>query len=136
MLLLASFLALAGVALAQQPDILAMERAWVQAITTRDAAILANLLDDQLIYAHATGIVDTKQEYIAKVTSGRQKYEGVDHESTDVRLFGDTAVVHARMHMWGVNPAGKFDDRLMMMHVWVKKGGAWQLVAHQTARLP
>jgi len=136
MLLLASFLALAGVALAQQPDILAMERAWVQAITTRDAAILAKLLDDQLIYAHATGIVDTKQEYIAKVTSGRQKYEGVDHESTDVRLFGDTAVVHARMHMWGVNPAGKFDDRLMMMHVWVKKGGAWQLVAHQTARLP
>ncbi len=136
MLFLASFLVLAGVALAQQPDILAAERTWVQAITTRDAAVLAKILDDQLIYAHATGIVDTKQEYIAKVTSGRQKYEGVDHESTDVRLFGDTAVVHARMHMWGVNPAGKFDDRLMMMHVWVKKGGAWQLVAHQTARLP
>jgi hypothetical protein len=52
-----------------------------------------------------------------------------------VKLYGNTAVVHARVHMWGVNQSGKFDDRLMMLHVWLKSAGGWQLVAHQTTKL-
>jgi ketosteroid isomerase-like protein len=132
----AAFLVLAGLAFGQEPDVRTAEQAWAKAITTKDTATLGKLLGDQLIYAHASGVVDTKSDYIAKVGSGRQKYEGVDHQSMVVKLYGNTAVVHARMHMWGVNPSGKFDDHLMMLHVWVKTGSMWQLVAHQTARLP
>jgi ketosteroid isomerase-like protein len=132
----AAFLGLAGLAFGQEPDVRTAEQAWAKAITTQDAATLGKLLGDQLIYGHAGGVVDTKSDYIAKITSGRQKYEGVDHQSMVVKLYGNTAVVHARMHMWGVNPSGKFDDHLMMLHAWVKNGGMWQLVAHQTAKLP
>ncbi|MEK7753232.1 MAG: nuclear transport factor 2 family protein, partial [Acidobacteriota bacterium] len=101
-------LVLAGFASGQEPEVRAAERAWAKAITTNDAAALDKLLGDQLIYAHSTGIVDTKKDYIAKIASGRQKYEGVDHQSMIVKLYGNTVVVHARMHMWGVNPSGKF----------------------------
>jgi ketosteroid isomerase-like protein len=131
----AALLVLAGFASGQEPDVRAAERTWARAITTNDAAALDKLLGDQLIYAHSTGIVDTKKDYITKIASGRQKYEGVDPQSMIVKLYGNTAVVHARMRMWGVNPSGKFDDQLMMLHVWLKSGGAWQLVAHQTTRL-
>jgi hypothetical protein len=104
-------------------------------VTTNDAAGLQKLLGDQLIYAHSTGVVDTKSDYISKIVSGRQKYEGVEHQSVTVKLYGATAVVHARVHMWGVNQSGKFDDRLMMLHVWLKSGSQWRLVAHQTTKL-
>lgn len=117
------------------PAIQAAEKQWASAIKAKDAGALQKLLGEDLIYAHSTGIVDTKAAYIEKITSGRQKYEGADQESATVRIYGSTAVVHARMHMWGVNQNGKFDDYLMMMHVWIKSGNAWRLVAHQTTKL-
>ena len=88
-----------------------------------------------LIYAHSTGIVDSKKDYIAKVTSGRQLYVGADHNSMTIRSYGDTVIVHANMHVWGANQAGKFDDVVMAMHTWVKRSGKWQLVAHQTTKI-
>ncbi len=122
-------------AFGQDAEIRAAEKNWATAIMKMDGKTLDKLLGDQLIYAHSTGIVDTKKEYIAKVTSGKQKYEGVDQQSVTIKPYGDTVVVHARMHMWGVNQSGKFDDQLMMMHTWLKRNGAWQLVAHQTTKL-
>jgi hypothetical protein len=37
--------------------------------------------------------------------------------------------------MRGMSNGAPFNDRLMMMHVWVKAGGHWQLTAHQTTKL-
>ena len=126
---------MAGLAFGQEQDIRTAERSWAKAIMASDGAALAKFLGAKLIYAHATGIVDTKDAYIAKIVSGRQKYEGVEHESMTVQLYGTTAVVHARVHMWGVNQSGKFDDHLMMLHVWLKTGRGWELIAHQTTKL-
>jgi ketosteroid isomerase-like protein len=132
---LITLLLLMAPAFAQDDAIRAVEQKWAAAIKAKDGAALEKLLGDQLIYAHSTGIIDTKQQYIAKVTSGKQRYEGVDHKDMTIRLYGDTAIMHAHMHMWGVNQAGKFDDHLMTLHTWVKRNGAWQLVAHQTTKL-
>jgi ketosteroid isomerase-like protein len=129
-------LLLAVCAWSQEKDVQAAERGWAAAIQARDAAALERLLGDGLIYAHSTGIIDSKRDYIAKISSGRQKYEGVEQQSATVKLYGDAAVVHARMRMWGVNQNGKFDDRLMMLHLWVRQAGRWQLAAHQTTKLP
>jgi ketosteroid isomerase-like protein len=136
MRLLAALAVLAGLAFGQESDIRAAEQTWAKAILARDAATLKKLLGDQLIYAHSTGIVDTKSSYIAKVASGKQLYEKVEQEALTVKMYGGTSVVHARMHISGVNQNGKFDDQLMMLHVWVKNGADWQLVGHQTTKLP
>ncbi len=115
--------------------ILQMEKQWMTAIQKADAPALEKLLHIQLIYGHATGITDTKASYIGKVASGKQKYAGVEQEMVKMQFIGDTALVHAKMHMWGTNQNGKFDDRLMLMQTWLKRDGRWQLVAHQTAKL-
>ncbi|MBI4874368.1 MAG: nuclear transport factor 2 family protein [Acidobacteria bacterium] len=130
-----ALLVLAGVASGQEADIRAAEAAWAKAVVAKDAASLGRLLGDQLIYGHSTGVVDTKSDYIGKLNSGRQKYAGIEHQSMTVKMHGNTAIVNARVHMWGVNPDGKFDDQLMMLHVWLKTGPAWQLVGHQTSKL-
>ncbi len=137
---LAALAAAAGAALTfaagDEAGIRAAEKAWTTAIKAKDAKALGVLLDDTLIYAHSTGIVDSKQDYITKVTSGRQLYVGAEHEQMAIRFHGpSTAIVHARMHMWGTNQAGKFDDIVMAMHTWVKGAGGWRLVAHQTTKI-
>jgi hypothetical protein len=37
--------------------------------------------------------------------------------------------------MKGVAATGAFESDMMMLHVWVKRGGNWQLAAHQTCRV-
>src|SRR5688572_30327257 len=129
-----------GAAFAQPPnpktEILKMEDAWISAIKARDAAALDRLLADDIVYTHATGPVDTKSQYIASITSGNQKYASVERNDMNLRVFGDAAVVTANMRMMGATKGKPFDDRVRMIHVWIKQKGAWQLVAHQTTRIP
>ena len=94
------------------------------------------MLGDQLIYAHSTGIIDSKTDYLTKLKTGAQNYTGIEHQTMTIKPYGDAAVVHAKVRMTGKNKDGPFDNQLMMMHVWAKQGGRWQLVAHQTTRLP
>ena len=138
-LLLCAILAVAGASLAVaavEDEIKAADMQWAAAAKSGDPARLEKLLSNDLIYTHATGIIDDKAAYIEKLKSKRQKYDGIEHSNVRVKVFGgDTAVLTARMRMHGTNQSGPFDDQLLMIHVWVKVNGAWQLAAHQTTKL-
>ncbi len=140
-------------------EVQAAEKAWARAVVKRDYAALEKLYDNDLIYAHSSGVVETKKEYIEKLydndliyahssgvvetkkeyidklRTGAQRYDAIEHSEMKVRVHGDAAVVHCHVAMKGVNPKGPFDDKLMMLHLWVKKGGVWRLAAHQTTNL-
>lgn len=129
-------LALAGALSAEtKKDIVALDQAWRQAILAKDAASLDKMLADDLVYGHATGIVDTKASYIAKVKSGKQLYRTLEQKKVTVNLYGASALTHSWMHVTGVNQAGAFDDKVMLIHFWVKHNGAWRLAGHQTTKV-
>ena len=112
------------------------EKEWAAAVTAKDFPKVDKILADGLIYAHSTGIVETKAEYLAKVRGGTQNYDAIEHSKIQIKVYGNTAVAHSHVRMAGTNAAGPFDNKLMMMHFWVKEGGAWKLAAHQTTQLP
>ena len=112
------------------------EKEWAAAVTAKDFAKVDKILADGLIYAHSTGIVETKAEYLAKVRGGTQNHDAIEHSKTQIKVYGNTAVAHSHVRMAGTNAAGPFDNKLMMMHFWVKEGGDWKLAAHQTTQLP
>jgi ketosteroid isomerase-like protein len=116
-------------------EIQALDTAWSDAIVKKDGAALEKLLADDLVYAHATGIVDTKRSYIDKIMGGKQVYKSFEQRKPTINLHGDAAVTHSWVRVTGVNQAGPFDDKIMLLHVWVKKGGMWQLAGHQTTKV-
>jgi len=116
-------------------EILAAEKRWAEAVIALDFAALEKIYHDGLIYAHSTGTIETKGEYLAKLRSGKQKYDVIEHHKTTIRTQGDAAVAHSIVTMKGTNPAGPFDNKLMMIHTWFKGAGGWQLAAHQTTEL-
>ncbi len=135
-LALIAFTATSGLCAADpETEIRAAEKAWAQAVVARDWAAVDKILGDKLIYAHATGGVESKKQYLDRVRSGAQKYDTINHESTRVVVYGDSAVTHSIMRMAGATNGTPFNDHLMMLHVWEKQGGAWRLVAHQTTKL-
>jgi ketosteroid isomerase-like protein len=124
---------------AASPDeqqVLDAEKAWATAVVKKDFAKLEGMLTADLIYAHSTGNIDDKSTYLGKMKTGKQKYDGIEHASTTVHIYGgDAAVAHSKVRMHGTNADGPFDDRLMMIHMWVKQGNQWKLAGHQTTRL-
>jgi ketosteroid isomerase-like protein len=111
------------------------EKAWARAVVARDWAAVDQILGDKLIYAHSTGGIESKKQYLDRVRSGAQKYDTINHESTRVVVYSDSAVTHSIMRMAGTTNGTPFNDHLMMLHVWEKQGGAWRLAAHQTTKL-
>lgn len=136
-MLVAALIAAAGWLNAGEPaaEVQAAEKAWARAVVKKDYAALEKLYDNDLIYAHSSGVVETKKEYIDKLRTGAQRYDAIEHSAMKVKVHGDAAVVHCHVAMKGINPKGPFDDKLMMIHFWIKKGGVWRLVAHQTTKL-
>ncbi len=78
---------------------------------------------------------DTKASYIEKIKMGRQVYRKFAQQNMTIRMHGDTALTHCWANAVGTNPAGTFDDKVMMMHVWSKKADGWKLVGHQTTKV-
>ena len=115
--------------------ILALDKQWSDAIVKSDTATLEKLLADDLVYAHATGIVDTKKSYIAKIKERRQVYKSFEQHSPVVNIYKDSAVTFSYVRVTGTNQAGAFDDKIMLIHFWVKQNNAWRLAAHQTTKI-
>jgi ketosteroid isomerase-like protein len=120
---------------AAEDEIVKAEKQWATAVVARDFAALEKIYSDDLIYAHSTGVIETKEEYLGKLRAGSQKYDLIDHQKSTIKAFGDSAVSHWIVRMTGNTKGEPFDNTLMMIHFWVKQDGSWRLAAHQTTLL-
>jgi hypothetical protein len=97
---------------------------------------LDRLLDDRLMYIHSNGWVQSKQEVIDDMQSGKLVYKQTDLKELKVRLYGNTAVVTGTGRFVGSREANEFDLSLSFTEVYVKKGNRWLLVSRHSNRLP
>jgi ketosteroid isomerase-like protein len=115
----------------------AAEKSWASATVAGDEATLRQLLASDLTYTHSNSDTDTKAVFIDNLKTGARKYHKLDHESMEVRLYGNTAVLAAVAGVETSQKGGKPNPvRLRFIHVWVWQQGRWQMVAHQSLRLP
>ncbi len=107
-----------------------------EAIVRGDLAALERILSDDLSYTHATGVFETKAEFLDKLKSGQLKYEAFAPEDIRVRVYGTTGVVTgiARVRVQVKGELLQF--QLRFTDVYVKKDDRWQMVAWQATRLP
>src|SRR5260221_4869097 len=114
----------------------AAEKAWASATVAGDEAALKQILADDLTYTHSTGETDAKAAFIGNL-KGARKYHKLNHESMDVRLYGNTAVLTATAQVETSQNGGTLNPaHLRFHHPCVFQHRRWQLVAHQSLRLP
>ena len=133
-------LVVAGLATAAEKSgeaVKAAEKLWASATVAGDEATLKQVLADDLAYTHSNGDTDTKAAFISNLKTGARKYYKLDHESMDVRLYGNTAILTAMARVETSQKGGSAAPaHLRFIHVWVLQNGRWQMVAHQSLRLP
>lgn len=109
----------------------------IAAMTSADETALTAILDDELHYAHSSGMVDTKKSFIDLVVSGRSKYleyEPLAREVTFPR--DDVALMTGRARVVVENEKGRNEFTLSYLAVWRRVRGEWKFLAWQSARLP
>ena len=114
----------------------------VQAVETLRALMvdpvkqqLENLLADSLSYGHSSGHIDTKQQFIEKLTSGKSDFVSIYITNQTVQVYKNTGIV--RHDLTGVtNDGGKASNvKLHVLTVWIKRGNRWLLVARQAIKI-
>ena len=114
-------------------EIKAAERQRCAAMIANDPAALAEVLDDTLQFHHATGSVDDKLAFLAKMAAGRIVYQEIAWSEENVTaLAEDAAMLTGRMttQVQVEGTAKQLNNRVMT--VWTREGGAWRLLAFQS----
>lgn len=94
------------------------------------------LLDDRLMYIHSNGWTQSKVEVFDDMQSGKLVYKQVDIDATQIRLYGNTAIVTGTGRFQGSREDKEFDLPLSYTEVYVKQGKRWLLVSRHSNRLP
>ena len=127
--------ALAATLPAQESVVEKADRARFAAAISADVAALGELLAPELSYVHSGGNLETKDEYIEAIRSGKYKYKKIDLEGVRVREYGDTAVVTGKATIDLTSSGNEVHSVIRFLDVWVKRAGKWQMVAWQSTRL-
>lgn len=108
----------------------------VRATVAADVPALAELLADDCRYVHSSGVIDTKESYLANLASGVLVYDWIEpHERVVLDLGTAVAVSHVmRAHM--VVYGAPRDYAGQAVAVWRLDGERPQLALFQATALP
>lgn len=113
--------------------ILDAEKQRCAAMLKNDAAGLDAILDPRLSFAHATGAVDNKAAYLAKMAEGKIDYIAVEWNDPVVTALGEAhALLNGRMgtHVRVNGVEKQLDNRVTT--VWAASDKGWRLLAFQS----
>ena len=113
-----------------------LDRKRMQAMGAKDFATLDALIADDLIYAHSSARLDTKQSLIDNMKSGSTVYSSVEPSDVKALDLGDAVVVSGIARIKVTSGGKPLEFGVRFMDAYAKRNGRWQMVAWQSTRLP
>ena len=134
-------LGIAGVGLAaaatnrqdDQKTLATLDADYQKAVEKNDTKTMARILADDFILVEGDGTVSTKADLLKDAASGKTKYEHqVDSERT-IRVWGDTAVVTAKLWAKGLEDGKQVDYYMWFSDTYIRKPAGWSYVFGQAS---
>ena len=107
-----------------------------KAMLAGDGAALKALTMEQLTYGHSNGRLEDKAAFVASL-DGKGAFKSLELSDHQIQVVGDTAIARHTFDAVNNLPDGKTSNaHIKVLQVWKKDGGAWKLLARQSAPLP
>ena len=116
-------------------QVLAVDEARRLAVLHGDVGALDSLTAEDATIFWGDGTADDKASMLALLRSGRLRYAQLDYEKTQVRLYGQTAVVTGQARVKAQSQNERLSYLVRVTRVYVRQQGRWRLVASQTTRV-
>ncbi len=117
-------------------EVLAFEKARVNATLTADTKQLEQMLAEEVVWIHSSGKRDSKATYIQAIAEGKARYKSMSVEQSEARIYGEIAITNGILEFESIAPDNAITKvRTLFTCVYRKKKGNWQVVSWQTTRL-
>jgi len=116
-------------------EIAAIDTKYQDAVKRNDAQTMAQILHEDFILVLGTGSTHTRADLLKDARSGRIKYEKQDEDpgTQTVRVWGDTAVVTARLWLKYAVGGKAFERRLWFSDTYVRTPEGWRYAFGQAS---
>ena len=118
-------------------QLVALQRAEVEAEDKKDLAALDRLLSGDFIFTAPGGAVSDKRKFIEEAKKSEpEPGQKIDYDETRAFDYGKTAVVTNVLIVKGRDKDGKdYTSRYRNTVVWVKQRGNWRMAAIHVSRI-
>jgi ketosteroid isomerase-like protein len=113
-----------------------LEEEWRTAVLKSDATALKTLLADDYIAITANGTLQTKDEALANIRSGRIHFTSLNLSDRKLRFYGKTALVTSLASVQGITPEGDLSGNFRYTRVYVLNAqGQWRIVSFEASHI-
>lgn len=118
-----------------QEAVASLDTAFQAAVKANDAPTMARILHKDMVLILGTGAVNTREEQLQEARDKVYEYARQDEDAgtQSVRVWGDTAVVTARLWIKGSSRGVPFDRRVWFSDTYVRTGSGWQYFVGQAS---
>ena len=110
-----------------EDQLIQLDKAWTFAELKGDKKAAGALVADDYVGTTQRGELENKQQYLAGVVPNADMVKSDEYKVT---IYGDMAVMTHRGTVQGVR-----NIQFRSTHIWMKRGGKWQIVAHHGSRI-
>ncbi len=96
---------------------------------------LKSILDEQLMYIHSNGWIESKDDIIADLKSGKLNYLGVKVTESKARIFKGTGIVTGKGTFNVIMDGKPIELQLMYSEVYIEKKKGWKLVSRHANKI-
>jgi ketosteroid isomerase-like protein len=120
-----------------EAELVSVSDAWAEAIVSNDADRIAGFMADDWVIVSDRGI-SVREDFLAVVRSGDLTHAAMDRSgAARIRVYGDTAVLTARVTNTAHHLGQRFDADEWTTDVFVRRNGRWLCVlSHITTARP
>ena len=111
----------------------ALDTQYQAAVERNDAATMDRILADDFILVTGNGKAYKKADLLKEARSGKVVYEHQGDTEQTVRVWGDTAVVTAKLWEQGTQDGKPFDKTLWFSDTYVRTPAGWRYVFGQAS---
>jgi len=113
-----------------------LEEIWRDAVLKNDTAAMSSLLSDDYIAITPNGTLQTKDEALANLRTGRVHFTNLEVIDRKVRFYGSTAIVTSTADVQATTNEGNLSGSYRYTRVYARDAkGAWKIVSFEANRI-
>jgi len=113
-----------------------LEEAWREAVLKSNAAQMEGLLADDYMAITSSGTLQTKEQAIDNLRSGKTHFTQLEFSDRKVRFYGTTALVTSVAEVQGSTSDGDISGSYRYTRVYVRDPQrAWKVVSFEVSRI-
>jgi len=103
-----------------------LDTRYQKAVQQNDAKTMAEILADGFILVEGDGKKSTKADLVNDAKSGQTHYERQDDSERTITVFGDTAVISAKLYATGIEDGVKVDYYMWFTDIYIRTPKGWR----------